>query len=268
MKNKVVIITGASSGIGKACAEEFAAKNAKVIIAARNIEKLDELAKQLKNNGCDVLAVKTDVSIESDCKNLIEKTIETYGKIDILISNAGISMRALFEDTDLAVIARLMDVNFWGTVYCTKYALPHLLKTKGSVVGICSIGGYRGLPGRTGYSASKFAMRGFLQALRTENIKNGLHVLIVYPWFTASNIRNTALTKDMKQQEGSPRKEEKMMQPGEVAKRIFKAVIKKKDTLAITFIGQLALLVNEIVPRLTDRTIYNIMAKEPDSPFK
>ncbi|MFH1319398.1 MAG: SDR family oxidoreductase [Bacteroidota bacterium] len=268
MKNKVVIITGASSGIGKATAEEFAMRGAKVVLAARNLEKLEELAIRLKSKGLETLPVKTDVSIEEDCKNLIEKTIDAYGKIDVLINNAGISMRALFEEVDLSVIKRMMDVNFWGAVYCTKYAMPYLLKVRGSVAGVSSIGGYRGLPGRTGYSASKFAVRGFLQALRTENRKHGLNVLIINPWFTASNIRNTALTKDNKQQISSPRDEKKMMQSKEVARYIYKAVINRNDTLTITLLGKLTRWFNEILPRSTDRVIYKIMSKEPDSPFK
>ena len=204
MNNKVVIITGASSGIGLACAYEFAKNGAQLSLAARNIDKLLEVQKDIQAQGGKVLVVQTDVSDELDCKTLIEKTISEYGRIDVLINNAGISMRALFKDADLSVIKQLMDVNFWGTVYCTKYALPHLLNARGSVAGVSSIAGYIGLPGRTGYSASKFAMHGFLEALRTENLKTGLHVLIAAPGFTASNIRKTALTADGTTHCGSP----------------------------------------------------------------
>ena len=158
MKNKVVIITGASSGIGLACAREFAAQGSKIVMAARSIEKLKEVENELRNNGTEVISVQTDVSKEDDCRRLIEETVQAFGKIDILINNAGISMRANFLDVELDVLRRLMDVNFWGTVYCTKYALPYILKEKGSVVGVSSIAGYLGLPGRTGYSSSKFAM--------------------------------------------------------------------------------------------------------------
>jgi len=130
--------------------------------------------------------VSADVSVEEDCKRLIKEAVDKFGTVDILINNAGISMRALFEEVDLSVLKQVMDINFWGTVYCTKYALPYLLKQKGSVVGVSSIAGYKGLPGRTGYSASKFAMQGLLETLRIENIKKGLHVLIACPGFTAS----------------------------------------------------------------------------------
>src|ERR1019366_6162034 len=134
-------------------------------------------------------------TVEEDCKHLINQAITTFGKIDVLVNNAGISMRALFKDVDISVLKAVMDVNFWGTVYCTKYAMPEILKTKGSIVGVSSIAGYKGLPGRTGYSASKFAMNGFLDALRVENLKTGVHILTACPGFTASNIRNTALNK-------------------------------------------------------------------------
>ncbi|MFW6268198.1 MAG: SDR family oxidoreductase, partial [Marinilabiliaceae bacterium] len=184
MKDKVIIITGASSGIGLACAREFAARGGRVSLAARNSEKLQAIEKALSESGHEVLVTPTDVSREEDCKKLVDKTIERFGKIDILVNNAGISMRALFKDVELSVLKQLMDVNFWGTVFCTKYALPWLLETKGSVVGVSSIAGFVGLPGRTGYSASKFAMHGFLHTLRVENLKTGLHVLIAAPGFT------------------------------------------------------------------------------------
>ncbi len=268
MNNKVVIVTGASSGIGKALALSYAAKNVLVVMAARRIEKLEQIAKDIPNSSSNILVVKTDVSNESDCKNLIEKTIEKFGRIDILINNAGISMRALFEDTELSVIKKLMDINFWGTVYCTKFALPHLLKSKGSVVGVSSIAGYKGLPGRTGYSASKFAMHGFLEVLRIENMKKGLHVLTACPGFTASNIRNTALAADGSQQSESPRDEEKMMSAEEVANRIIHAVEKKEDRLTLTTQGKLTVLLNKFFPKFMDKMVYNHMAKEADSPFK
>ena len=160
-KDKVIIVTGASSGIGLAAAKLFASHESKVVMAARSIEKLEHIKAEMPEPA-NVLCVKTDVSKEEDCKNLIEETVKTFGHIDILINNAGISMRAMFLDLDLDVIKRLMDTNFWGTIYCTKFALPYLLESKGSVVGVISTAGYLGLPGRTGYSASKFAIRGFL----------------------------------------------------------------------------------------------------------
>ena len=266
MKNKVVIVTGASSGIGKALVMELMSMNAKVVMASRNKAMLDELI--ANSNNTNVLAVETDVTKEEDCKSLIEATINKYGKIDVLINNAGISMRALFDEVSIDVIKKVMDVNFWGTVYCTKYALPHILKSKGSVVGVSSIAGYKGLPGRTGYSASKFAMQGFLEVIRIENIKKGLHVLIACPGFTASNIRKVALSKDGSQQGETPLDESKLMSAEEVSKKIVNAIIKRKNSVIMTSQGKMTVLLNKFFPKLVDKLVYNHMAKEPDSPFK
>lgn len=269
MQNKVVIITGASSGIGLALAREFAQGGSKLVLAARSADKLQEIEEELKSQGTDVITVTTDVSVESDCKNMVDKTIEKFGRIDILINNAGLSMRALFKDVDLGVLKQLMDVNFWGTVYCTKYALPYLLQSKGTVTGISSIAGYVGLPARTGYSASKFAMHGFLEALRVENLKTGLHVLIAAPGFTASNIRKTALISDGSQQGDTPRKEEKMMSAQEVAKHVAHAIKKRKSTLILTFVeGKLTVWLKKWMPTLLAKLTYKHMAKEPNSSFK
>jgi short-subunit dehydrogenase len=161
-----------------------------------------------------------------------------------------------------------MDTNFWGAVYCTKYALPSILKNKGSVVGISSIAGKKGLPGRTGYSSSKFALEGFLETLRTENIKKDLHVLVACPGFTASRIRQTALAADGNTQGESPRDEQKMMSAEQVADEVFIAVKKRKRDLVLTFNGKLTVFLNKIIPAWLDKIVYNHMAKEPDSPFK
>lgn len=267
MKDKVVVITGASSGIGKALAIECAGRGAKLVLAARRLDRLSELEKKLSLN--DIISVKTDVSNEEDCKNLVEQAIQRFGRIDILINNAGISMRALFAELDLSVIKKLMDVNFWGTVFCTKYAMPYLLETKGSVVGVISIAGYIGLPGRTAYSASKYAIRGFLDALRTENLKTGLHVLVAAPGFTASEVRQVALTADGSQQGETPRDESKMMSAEECALLIANAIDKRKRELIMTFKeGKLTVFLGKFFPKLLDKMAYNHMAKEPDSPFK
>jgi short-subunit dehydrogenase len=267
MKDKVVIITGASSGIGKALAYEFASRGAVLVLAARRIERLQQIKEELADS--QILTVQADVSNELDCQKIIDHTIEHFGKIDVLINNAGISMRALFSDLEVNVIKKLMDVNFWGTVYCTKSALPYLLKTKGSVVGVISIAGYVGLPARTGYSASKYAIRGFLDALRIENLKNGLHVLVAAPGFTASEVREAALTQDGSLQGKTPRNESKMMTAEECASKIAKAVKKRKRELILTFIeGKFTVFLGKFWPGLLDKLTYDHMKKEPNSPLK
>lgn len=267
MQNKVVVITGASSGIGRALAKEFASKGARLSLGARRTELLEQLQSELPAS--EILIHQTDVSNENDCRMLMEATINQFGQIDVLINNAGISMRALFEDVDLKVIRQLMDVNFFGTVYCTKYALPYLLETKGSLVGVISIAGYIGLPGRSGYSASKFAIRGFLDTVRIENLKKGLHVLVAAPGFTASEVRKSALTTDGSQQGETPRDESKMMSSEECARHIVRAVQKRKRELILTFTeGKLTVFLGKFFPSLLDKLTYNHMAKEPNSPFK
>jgi len=269
LNEKVVIITGASSGIGKALAIDFAQRGANLVVAARNYVALCELTDSLiKQYNIKAVAVQCDVTVQSDCEYLIKQAMLTFGQIDVLINNAGISMRSLFKDVEIDVLKRVMDINFWGTVYCTKYALPELLKSKGSLVGVSSVAGYKGLPGRSGYSASKFAMNGFLEVLRVENLHNGLHVLTACPGFTASNIRFTALSKDGTQQGESTLEEDKMMTAEEVARRIADGVENRTRTLIMTRQGKLAVLLSKFVPALLDKLVYKTFAKEKDSLLK
>lgn len=238
-------------------------------MGARQYEVLCEIAQDLeKRYGIKAVACSCDVSKESDCKNLIGQAILTFKRVDVLINNAGISMRALFKDVDLNVLRNLMDVNFWGAVYCTKYALPELIKNRGSVVGVSSIAGYRGLPGRTGYSSSKFALNGFLEALRVENLKTGLHVMVASPGFTASNIRYAALIKDGSPQGDTSMEEGKMMASEEVALLIVKGVERRKRTLIMTGQGKLTVFLNKILPAFLDRLVYNHFTKEKDPLIK
>ncbi len=267
MQNKVVVITGASSGIGKALAEKYASEGWNLVLAARRIERLHTLEKEFQNT--QILSVKTDVSILEDCKNLIEKAIEKFGKIDVLINNAGISMRAIFENVDLSVLHRTMDINYWGTVYCTKFGLPYLLESKGSLVGVISVGGYVGLPGRTGYSASKFAVRGFLDTVRVENRRAGLHVLVAAPGFTSSEIRKSALVADGRQQGETPRNENKMMSAEECARHIYRAVKRRRRKIILTFWeGKFTVFMAKMWADLIDGFMYRMFASEPDSPLR
>lgn len=268
-KHKVVIVTGASSGIGKACAEEFAKRGANLVLAARQYVTLCELTAELeKKYGIKAIAVQTDVSKEEDCQQLIKQALVTFNKIDILINNAGLSMRALFKDLDLSVLKTLMDVNFWGTVYCTKYALPEILKTKGSIVGVSSIAGYRGLPGRTGYSSAKFAMNGFMESLRTELLKTGVHVMVACPGFTASNIRVTALAKDGASHGETSMEEGKMMSAETVANYIVDGIAARKRTLIMTGQGKLTVWINKLLPGLADQLVFNHFTKEKNALIK
>ncbi|KOF02421.1 short-chain dehydrogenase [Roseivirga seohaensis subsp. aquiponti] len=267
MKNKVVIITGASSGIGKALAIEFAKLGAHIVITGRNEARLNEVAEILDGMKTRNLCLQLDVAKEKDNEILVNETLNTFGKIDILINNAGISMRALFEEIEMDVFKKVMDINFYGTLYATKYCLPEILKTKGSIVGVSSINGYRGTPARTAYTASKYAMNGFMESLRTEVMHRGVHVLVACPGFTGTNIRNAALTADGTSQGESPRDEGKMMTAEEVAQGIIKAIQKRKRDIVFTSQGKLAVFLNKWMPGRMDKIVFNVFAKEPDSPF-
>jgi short-subunit dehydrogenase len=268
-KNKVVVITGASSGIGKACAEEFAARGANLVLAARQYVSLCEITAALESTyGIKAVAVQVDVSKEEDCQMLMKQAVDTFGKIDVLVNNAGISMRALFAELDLSVLKNLMDVNFWGTVYCSKYALEEILKTKGSIVGVSSIAGYRGLPGRTGYSASKFAMNGFMESLRTELLHSGVHVMVACPGFTASNIRVTALAKDGHAHGETSMEEGEMMTAAQVATIIVDGIAARKRTLVMTAQGKLTVLLNKLLPALADKLVFKHFTKEKNALIK
>lgn len=266
-KDKVIIVTGASSGIGLASSRLFGSLGAKVVMAARRLDKLMELAPSV---GPDerVLCVKCDVSSEEECKELVEVTVERFGRLDILVNNAGLSMRAMFKDLDLKVIHSLMDVNFWGTVNCTKYALPFLLQSKGQVVGVISIAGYSALPARTGYSSSKYAIRGFLDTIRIEHLKDGLNVLVFAPGYTSSNVRNAALTADGSAQGETPLDEGKLMSAEDCAKHLAKALRKRKSECILTGLGKATVLAHRLFPRLTDKLTYKFIAREANSPFK
>ena len=268
LSGKRVVITGASSGIGAAMAREYAAMGAKVVLGARQQDKLDELCKEITAKGGQAVYSVTDVTKAEDCEKLIQKAVDSFGGIDVLICNAGISMRALFDDLDLSVLHRLMDVNFWGTVYCTKYALPYLQQSKGSLVGISSVAGIHGLPGRTGYSASKFAMTGFLETIRVENLKKGLHVMVACPGFTASNVRFSALTADGSQQGSTPREEGKMMTAEQVAHIVARGIARRKRLCLMEIEGRATHFVKKFAPALVDKLFYYVMSKEPNSPFK
>ena len=258
--NKVVAITGGTDGIGKALVDAMIKAGAKVATCARNHDKIYNL--QVEYTNVLLHAMVCDVSKEQECKRFIDSTIETFGGIDILINNAGISMRALVNDTDVDVIRKVMDVNFYGSVYCTKFALPSLLERKGIVVGVSSIAGYRGLPGRSGYSASKFALQGWLESLRTELLEKEVHVMWVCPGFTTSNIRNAALNEEGQTKGESQMDEDKMMSAAECARHILHSIEKKKRTLVLTFTGKRTVFMNKFFPGLADKFAHRFFFKD------
>lgn len=252
--NKVVAITGGSEGIGKGLIEALIPLGARIATCGRNYDKLYAL--QMQYTGHPIHIVSCDVSKEQDCKRFIESTIKTFGGIDILINNAGISMRALVKDADPAVMHKVMEVNFFGAVYCTSFALSSIIERKGTVVGVSSIAGYRGLPGRSAYSASKFALQGWLETLRTELLEEEVNVMWVCPGFVRSNIRNTALDPSGTPQKENPMDESKLMSAAECAQHILRAIEKRKRTLVLSFQGKQTILLNKLFPAWTDRLVH------------
>lgn len=260
MDKKIVVITGGSSGIGRALCDCFLNADYNVTIASRSEHILEKIQADLKSEGHEIFIVKTDVRIENDCKNLVDKVIEKFGKIDVFINNAGITW---FESDDDGINIEkqrsLIDTNFFGAVQCTKYALPHLLNSKGSLVGVCSIAGEIGLPNRSAYSSSKFAMNGFLSSIRVQYLNRGLHVLITYAGYSSTNIRKI-VKNDYKSVYfpngyGEDITENSLMAAEETAKYIFNGVKKRKRVVRPTFIGNLTVWINKLFPRLNDKLV-------------
>ncbi len=266
-EHKIIVVTGASSGIGKALADIALAGGAKVAVCARDLGRLEAaFSGQMASER--LLLHQVNVAVEEDCRQFIDAVVNRWGRVDVLINNAGMSMRALFADLDLKVLKELMDVNFWGTVFMTKYALPYIQQSKGTVAGISSIAGYRGLPGRTGYSSSKFAMQGFLEALRTELLHSGVNVMWASPGFTASNIRNVALGANGTAQQETPLDEKKLMTAEACAGLVWKGIEKRRRTVVMTTQGKATVWLNKLLPGFMDKMVFNHFAKEPGSPLK
>ena len=268
MKDKVVVITGGSSGIGRSLAFEFGRHGSHVLITGRRQEQLQEVQSALSQQGIKAHYVVADAASEADNQKTVNEAIRVFGRIDVLICNAGISMRALFEELELPVFQKVFQSNFLGVVYLVKYALPHLIQSKGSIVGVSSINGRVASPARSAYASSKFAMEGFLDTLRMEMMRHGVHVLVARPGFTSTNIRVVALKADGSSQGESPRKEEKMMSAEEVATHLYRAIVQRKRDLTLTVVGKLAVFLNRLFPAWMDKIVYRFMANEPDTPLK
>lgn len=259
-QNKVVAVTGGSDGIGRALVGQLLSLGAKVATCGRNHDKLYHL--QSEYPSYPLHTVVADVSSENDCRHFIQSTIKMFGGIDILINNAGISMRALLQDSTNDVLRQVMDVNFFGAAYCTRFALDSIIERKGIIVGISSIAGYRGLPGRSAYSASKFALQGWLESLRTEMQDQGVHVMWVSPGFVTSNIRKVALNSEGKPEAESLMNEGNMMTPEAAAKAVVRAIRQKRRTLVMSFTGKQTVFLNRFFPALADKLVHRFYFKD------
>ena len=253
LKNNVVVITGASTGIGEKLAYQLADEGAQLVLTARRVSELERVAENVKKRGAKVIVVSADVAIESDCKKIIDVAIAEFGRIDTLVNNAGMTMWAKFEDIqDMSIMERIMQVNYMGAVYCTHYALPHLKSTRGRIVGIASLTGLVGVPTRTGYAASKHAMRGFFDSLRIELEDAGVTVTMIYPGFVATGIRENATGADGKPALIDPVDQAGVMGVAECATLIVNAITHRKREEVMTLKGKLGQWLKLIAPSVID----------------
>jgi NAD(P)-dependent dehydrogenase (short-subunit alcohol dehydrogenase family) len=251
LHKKVVLITGGSSGIGRATALRLAGHGAKVAVAARNAEGLAEVVKGISERGAEGLAVPTDVTEAEQCRRAVEETVERFGGLDVLLCSAGLSMRAYFEGSNLEAMERVMRVNFFGTLYPTHFALPHVKQRKGSLVAISSLTGKRGIPSYAVYGASKFAVQGLYEALRLELKRDGVHVGVVSPGFVDTPLRTNVLGPDGKPWVEPPPPPFRVWPVEKVVNRIVRLIVKRRaEALLPAFIGPLLVL---------DRFVWNII---------
>jgi short-subunit dehydrogenase len=254
MKDNVVIITGASKGIGAELARQLASRGAILALAARDRPALEQVAAECVARGARAEIFVTDVAVEDDCRKLVERTVAAFGRIDTLVNNAGATMWARFEDIrDMAILARIMQVNYMGAAYCTHYALPHLKASRGRLVGISSLAGRTGVPTRSGYAASKHAMTGFFDTLRIELADSGVAVTMIYPGFVSTGIRENATGPDGKPIAVSPVKEGEVMTVEECARITLEAIEARKREVVMTARGKLGLVLKIFAPSLIDR---------------
>lgn len=251
--DQVVILTGASSGIGKQMALQLARQGARLALAARRPEKLHAVAGECRALGGEALVVPTDVSEEAQCRALVEATLERWGRLDMLINNAGVMMWAAFEDIDSPEVAeRVMKINYLGAVYCTHHALKHLKRREGRIVAISSLAGKTGVPTRSLYAASKHAMTGFFDSLRIELREAGVSVTTIYPGFVAIEDRGRALGPDGASLGASPVREDRAMSAEECARLSLEAAAARRRDLIMTPTGKLGLILKTFAPGLVD----------------
>jgi len=240
LPGKRVLITGASSGIGRACAERLAEAGAHVALAARNRESLEELAQIVQRQGVRAVVVPTDVTEADQCRVAVETTVAQLGGLDILLCSAGLSLRSYFAGTSLEALEKVMKVNFFGTLYATHFALPHIKQSKGSLVAISSLTGKRGIPSYALYGASKFAVQGLYDALRLEVASDGVHVGVVSPAFVDTPLRSNVLAADGKPWSEPPPPPFRVWPVAKVVDRIMRLIIKRRrEALLPWFTGPL-----------------------------
>lgn len=260
---QVVLVTGASSGIGAELARQFASAGARVALAARNRARLEEIADECRQAGAEAFVVTGDVALEADCRHIVESTVAHFGQLDTLVNNAGLGSSGRFDEvTDLSIFDTLMRVNYLGSVWCTAHALPHLKHTRGRIVAISSLTGLTGVPKRTAYAATKHAMAGFFDSLRIELMDSGVSVTVVYPGFVFSEINQRALAPD-----GQPfgerayrRKPGETMETDECVRQILRATARRQRDLVMTWRGKIGRVLKLLSPSLVDGMARRVIA--------
>jgi len=265
--SKVFVITGASEGIGAELAMQLAGRGHCLVLAARNEEALHSVSGQCQRDGSKAIAFRTDVTAEDDCRRLVDRALEAFGRIDVLVNNAGVSMHATFDEiSDWSTYERLWRVNCLGTIHCTRFAWPHLKaapgKRGGQIVGINSLAGRTGVPGRTTYCSSKFAQAGFLEALRIEAAGHGIAVTVVYPGVVATETRRKGLDGRGEPAGVSRLDERNAMPVDECARRIVRAIEGRRRELVMTARGRLGLWLKLVAPGWVDNLARNAVRKD------
>ncbi len=261
-KDNVVILTGASSGIGKELAFQLANQGARLALGARNTEALNTVAAECRAHGASALVVPTDVTDETQCRQLIEQTVKEYGRIDTLINNAGIGMWARVDQVqDLSAFERVMKINYLGSVYCTYYALPYLKRTRGRIAAVSSLAGKTGVPARSGYAASKHALVGFFDSLRIEVAADGVTVTIAYPDFVATGARFRNLGADGKPVVNAPPYAANTMTGETCARLMLRGIAKRQREVFVSLRGKISPLAKLVAPGLVDRAAYRATEK-------
>ncbi len=259
---QVVIVTGASLGIGAEVARRLAAEGAQLVLAARDAARLDHVATECKKAGADVEEVVADLTVEANCRALVERAVARFGRVDTLICNAGQAMWARAEEvTDWSVYARLMRVNYLGAVYCALAALPHLRASKGRLVVVSSLAGKTGVPMRTGYAAAKAALGGFFDSLRIELMDTGVSVTIVCPGFVGTGSRARNLGADGQPLGRSPVNEEAMMSVAECTRQLLAAAARRDRELVMTARARVGMWLKLLAPWLVDRMAAKAMER-------
>jgi NAD(P)-dependent dehydrogenase (short-subunit alcohol dehydrogenase family) len=261
-QNKVVVVTGAASGIGNAICRKFALEGARIGLLDMDAKGVQAASDQLRTSGVDAMGIRCDVVDEDECASAMKEIIDRFGGIDVLVNNAGITQRSAFVDTRISVYRRVMDVNFFGSLHCTKAALASLIERKGSIIVIESLAGITPLLGRTGYCASKHALHGFFTSLRSELRATGTHIMLVCPGFVETSLQTRALGGDGRVTTHPQSMVGKPVSAESVAGKIYKGAVKKKHLLVLTPVGKLTYWIHRFVPKLYERLMARQLKEE------